>query len=173
MTDGQRLEALAARRERAGAMIDVAEIIGVEEVGRARRDVGKADEAARSGRALGERRHLERAAGGAAHVIAEVGLADVAHGEARPFGQRHAVTVQPVPRRMAAGGDRGRRDTRHRREDGGVIRAPQALLGQPMEHGRAFRRQPVDAEPIAAVSRRFGWTGTVHANRGRRRCQSR
>ena len=95
MTDRQRLEALAARRKRAGAMIDVAEILGVEEVGRTRRDVGKADESARPGSALGERRHLERAAGGAAHVIAEVGLADIAHGEARPSANAMRLPCRP------------------------------------------------------------------------------
>ena len=127
-------------------MIDVAEMLRVEEVGRPRRDVGEGDEAARLRRAFGERRHLERAAGGAAHVVAEVGLADVAHGEAAALGQRHAVAVQAVPGRMAAGRDRGRRDARHRREDGAMVGAQQALPCQVLQGGRP-RRRPASGTP--------------------------
>ncbi len=73
MADLQGADALAARRKRARAVMDVAEMLGIEEVGGPRRDVREGDEAARPGDALGDRGHQQRAAGGAAHVVRKSG----------------------------------------------------------------------------------------------------
>src|SRR4051812_25149799 len=107
-------------------MMDEAEMLRVEEIGGPRRDVREADEASCAGCPLGERRHLERATGRAPHMLAEVGLADVSYGEDTTFHQGHAITMQAVPRRMAAGRDRRRRDTRHRWKDRMMVDGAQA-----------------------------------------------
>ena len=72
--DVERLRALepaAARRERAGAVIDMAVAVGVVGIGRARRHVGEQDHAAVRRQPLGQRRHRQRAAGDATLVLQE------------------------------------------------------------------------------------------------------
>src|SRR5829696_10354443 len=154
MGDVQGADALAARRERARAVMDVAEVLGIEKVGRPRRDVREGDEAARLGDALGDRGHQQRAASGAAHVGAEIGRADVAHDDPALLHETHAVAVQAVARRQAAGRDRSSRHARDRREHRIVLAAPQAGAAQPGEERRRLRPYPVAAQTIATQKHR-------------------
>ena len=60
-------------------MIDVAEVLGIKEIRRARRDVGEADKTAMCRHALGDGGYPQRAACRIAHPGAEIRLANIAH----------------------------------------------------------------------------------------------
>jgi hypothetical protein len=100
VADRQRRQRCAARRVAAGAVIDMAGV-GIDEE---RRAPGETLEKAiqppcRATRSL-QRRYPQRAAGGAAHVLAKVRRADSRTTILAVLEQAHAVAVQAVPRRM-------------------------------------------------------------------------
>jgi hypothetical protein len=140
----------APRSEGSGPVIDVTEMLRIKEIGRTGRHVRKSHEPAFRRGALGKRGHAQGRAGSAAHIAAEIRPADIAHHDSAGLQQAHAVAVQPVPRRMAAGGDRGGRYPRDRWKHRAMAGAPQAIAGNPMQDWRLRRGHPVDAEPVAA-----------------------
>ncbi len=97
----------ATGAERAGAMQDRPEMIGIEEIGRAGRDVRIGDLPARARQPLRHRRHPQGAPGHAAHGLPEGRCADIVDDDAPVLDQRHLVAFQAMAAREAAGRDRG------------------------------------------------------------------
>ncbi len=165
--DGERIRAAdrdAARRIGAGAVVDVAEMLGVEEIGRAGRDVREGDEAAGRGDTFRQRRHTQRGAGRPPHMRTEIGYPRIAHDDPALLDQAHPIAVETVAAGMAAGGNRCRRDAGHGREHRAVLGAPQALVGKRVERGRQRCGHPVAAEAVAVdVDGERGGAGVVGA----------
>ena len=89
--------------KRARAVVDEARALGIVDVGRARaRRSTSAPRAPSARHALVQRRACERAAGGAAQAVEEIGLARREAREALALVEHHGVAEQPVARRAGS-----------------------------------------------------------------------
>lgn len=152
MRDSERVGAFdrnATRRKGAGPVVDKAEMLGIEEIRRARRNVGEGDEAAGMSDALGQCRDAQRAAGGATHMRAKIRRPDVTDDDPARFEEPHPVAVETMAARMAAGGDRRGGDPRDRREHRPVLRAPQAASGDLVKPRHEGLYHPIAPQPVA------------------------
>ena len=139
----------------AGRVIDPAVPVRVLEIGRAGRDVGARDRGfAVPAQPLGEGRHVQGAAGRAAHPVREIGMPGRAADEPVAFVERHRIAEQPVPRRQAAGRDRGGAGPRRRGKDAAMRGEPGAALAQ-------FDRNGVSSGPIRSARRLSQMTMTA------------
>ena len=159
---GRVVDRAAAGAVAAGRMVDPAVPVRVLEIGGAGRDVGAGDrDLAVPAQPLGQGRHVQCAAGGAAHAVGEIGMAGGAADEAVALVERHRVAEQPVPRRQAAGGDRGGAGPGGRRKDAAMRRETGAALRQFDEERRVVGADQVVPQAVAdhdddARCRRFG-----------------
>ena len=152
----------AAGAERARAVQHRAEMIGIEKIGRAGRDVRIGDLAARLGQPLGHGGHVQGAAGHAAHGLAEGRGADIVHGDPARLDQRHLVAFEAVPAGKAARRDRGGRDARDRGKDRAMI-VGVAMAGPQARQGRRMGlADPLGAEAVAYDQDRPTGPGSVH-----------
>ena len=142
------LDALAARRERAGAVIDVAVTVRVVGKGRPRRHVGEHDHAAMRREPLGQRRDGQRPAGDAALVLEEIRVAGVVVDEAAVFQQRQRVALQLMPRGVASRRERGRDDARRRGEHRAVRGKALRPVGKAHEARRGSLADQIPAHAI-------------------------
>ncbi len=137
------------RAERAGAVVHVAEAVGILEICGARRHVGHDDAPAVAGQPLGEGRSEEGAPRRLAHALAKLGLG---HGQAdqpRAFVQDHGVAEETMAARVASGGDRGRGDARHGREDAAAGRIALDGARKGGEGGRRVGANHIRPEAVA------------------------
>src|SRR5262249_9694528 len=84
----------------------------------------------------------------------------VAHGDPAVFDQSHAVAVQAVTARTAAGRDRRGGGAGRRGKDRPVIGAPQAAARDRVQDRRALMRDPAPAQSIAA--NKYGTARFIH-----------
>ena len=140
----------APRPIAAGGVIDPAMPVGVLEIGRAGRNIGAGDRGlAVPAQPFGQGRHMQRAAGRAAQPVGKIGVAGRAADEALALVERHRIAEEAVPRRHAAGGDRGGARPRRRREDA----AMRGKIGRALRQlDEKRRRLGIDQVPAQAVA---------------------
>ena len=138
-----------ARSARAGAVVDMAEAVGILQVGRARRHVRHDDRTALPRQPLGPGRAPQGAARGPAQALEEVGLAHRQPYQRALLAQHHGVAQQAVGGRQAAGGHRGRAGARGGRKDTARRSEVGTLRAHLRERGSHVGRDQVRAQAVA------------------------
>ena len=155
------IDRLASRSIAAGGVIDKAVPVRVLEIGRAGRNIGARDrDFAVPAQPLGEGRHVQRAAGRAAHPVREIGMPGRAAHQPVALVERHRVAEEAVPRRQAAGRDRGGAGPRRRGKDAAMRGEPGAALAEFEQKRRVVGSDQIGAQTVADDD--DGAFGSVH-----------